>query len=287
MLTLRQFLDDDVDLVIQLKEQAGWNQTVADLLRFRRLSPEGSFIATWEAQSVGCVMVFEFGSVAWIAMMLVDAAYRGRGIGRALMGRALEHADARGIPTVRLDATPLGRPLYEKLGFLPQFQVGRFAGSPATPAESPLPENNHSSGVLLPAVEEHYEEIIDLDQEVTHTDRRSLLLSLFEEQPDEVRVMVHDRRVIGYVTSRPGTNARQVGPCIAEALCGPRLLADRLVHHAGQSVFVDVPLDNLAAASLAESYGLSIQRTLTRMSRGAPVLEDVPRLFASSSPEKG
>ena len=111
-------------------------------------------------------MVFEFGAVAWIAMMLVDEAFRGRGIGRALMDRALEHVDSRGIPTVRLDATPLGQPLYEKLGFAPQFEVARFGGSPL-PRESATAEAGPSEGVLLPAVEEHFEEIVELDRAVT------------------------------------------------------------------------------------------------------------------------
>src|SRR5918996_4576668 len=78
MLTLRGFIDDDPQLVLRLKEQAGWNQTAADLERFRKLSPEGCFVAQWDGQPVGCVMVFEFGSVAWIAMMLVDESFRGR-----------------------------------------------------------------------------------------------------------------------------------------------------------------------------------------------------------------
>lgn len=286
MLTLRGFIDDDPPLVQRLKEQAGWNQTPADLERFRKLSPEGCFVAQWDGASVGCVMVFEFGSVAWIAMMLVDEAFRGRGIGRALMDRALEYLDQRSIPTIRLDATPLGQPLYEKLGFAPQFEVGRYGGSPLTPDAS-SGKQIHSEGVLLPAVEEHFEEIIELDLAVTRTDRRRLLLALFEEQPQELRVVIHDRRVIGYLASRPGANARQIGPCIAAAACGPRLLDDTLERQAGFGVYLDVPLANLPAAAIAEAHGLALSRTLTRMCRGVSVVEEIPRLFASSSPEKG
>jgi predicted N-acetyltransferase YhbS len=286
MLTLRGFIDDDPQLVLRLKEQAGWNQTPADLERFRTLSPDGSFVAQWDGEPVGCVMVFEFGAVAWIAMMLVDESFRGRGIGRALMDRALAHLDAKSVPTVRLDATPLGQPLYEKLGFVPQFQVGRFAGSPVTPDASPA-DHNHSEGVLLPAVEEHIEEMVELDRTATGTDRRRLLLALFEEQPEEARVVIHERRVIGYVTSRPGAHARQIGPCIANAVCGPRLLSDALERHAGLGVYVDIPLPNAPAVAAAEAHSLTVSRTLTRMTRGAGVLEDIPRLFASSSPEKG
>ena len=52
MLTLRGFIGDDPHLVLRLKEQAGWNQTAADLDRFRKLSPEGCFVAQWDGERV-------------------------------------------------------------------------------------------------------------------------------------------------------------------------------------------------------------------------------------------
>src|SRR5690606_32161796 len=104
-----------------------------------------------------------FDSVAWISMMLVEESLRGRGIGRALMEQALMHVDASGIPTVRLDATPLGRPLYEKLGFRADFPLVRYAGIPDDPgaAEGILPVSVSSASAL--------------DQRVTGTNRRQLL----------------------------------------------------------------------------------------------------------------
>jgi hypothetical protein len=142
-------------------------------------------------------------------------------------------------------------------------------------------------GVLLPAAEEQIEEIVDLDRSATKTDRRRLLLALFEDYPDELRVVIHDRRVIGYLTSRPGAQARLIGPCLAAASAGERLLADAAARHVGEKLFIDVPLDNTRAATCVESLGLAVERTLTRMCRGTPVVEDTSRLFASSGPEKG
>jgi GNAT superfamily N-acetyltransferase len=287
MLTLRGFLDDDPPLVLRLKEQAGWNQTPADLVRFRTLAPEGSFVAQWDGEPVGCVIAFEFGTVAWIAMMLVDEAFRGRGVGRALMERALEHVDARGIPSVRLDATPMGEPLYEKLGFVRQFEVRRFAGSLTAEAAAAAHEQAQAAAVVLPGLPEHLEGMIDFDCRATNTDRRRLLTALFHEQPDELRVAVHERRVIGYVTSRPGAAARQIGPCMADISAGERLLIDSIARHVGEKLYVDVPADNAPAVHCMERLDLAVHRTLTRMCRGNPVVEDVPRLFASSGPEKG
>src|SRR5205823_2979194 len=87
------------------------------------------FVAELGGAAVGTTACFLFGRVAWVAMVLVDEAARGRGVGTALMRHALAFADDRGIRSVRLDATPLGRPIYEKLGFVAEYPLTRYAGT--------------------------------------------------------------------------------------------------------------------------------------------------------------
>ena len=62
-------------------------------------------------------------------MMLVGERWRRKGVGRSLMGRALEHFEAEGVTTIRLDATPAGRPLYTSFGFVPDFEIRRYVVS--------------------------------------------------------------------------------------------------------------------------------------------------------------
>jgi hypothetical protein len=93
---------------------------------------------------------------------------------------------------------------------------------------------------------------------------------------------------MGYMTSRTGTNAAQLGPGVAlSEEVGRTLLDTAFVSHSGQSVFVDIPLDNAPAIRWAESRGLTVQRPFTRMRRGEPVIDDPVNLWASSGPEKG
>lgn len=284
MLAIRPLTIEDLPLAMRLKQQAGWNQTEQDLRRFVALSAGGSFVAEWQGQSVGLVMTFEFGSqpsqaVAWVAMMLVDQQLRGQGIGRALMQRALEHLDQRGVASIRLDATPLGQPLYETLGFEPQFKLSRYAGT--LPASSP-------PALLAPADPlAELDDIARLDCKATNTDRRALLARLIAEHPQELRIVRREGELSGYVLSRPGHNARQVGPCIADAQTGSLLIEDAFSRYGGQKVYIDVPQEHDAASALAAGHGLAVQRELTRMCRGRKVLEQTPLVWASSSPEKG
>src|SRR3954465_13201950 len=118
VLCIREMTLADLPTGMHLKDQAGWNQREDDWRRLLAMQPDGGFVAELEGTPVGTVTTCRFGAVAWIAMVLVDEAVRGRGIGRMLVTHALGSLDRHGVCTVRLDATPLGRPLYETLGFV-------------------------------------------------------------------------------------------------------------------------------------------------------------------------
>ncbi len=284
MIHLRPMTARDLSLGMRLKEQAGWNQTEADWRRCLSLQPDGCFVAEHDGIPVGTVTTCIFGSIAWIAMVLVDVSFRGRGIGRALLDRALEFLDGRDVPSVRLDATPLGRPLYEKLGFVEEYTLTRYDGIAPTAETLPDTPNKIALCAIHP---EDREGVIAFDRDVTGTDRAALLRSLFAERPEAGRMAVRDEELLGYSTMRIGSRARQIGPFLATAEAGPLLLADAWRAYSGERVFVDVPVDNRAAVATVEGVGLVPQRPLYRMCRGPRPHERIEYLWASFGPEKG
>jgi ribosomal protein S18 acetylase RimI-like enzyme len=278
MIRVRRMTADDLSLGLRLGAQAGWNQTEADWRRFLDLEPDGCFVAEWAGAPAGTTVTCTFGPVAWVAMVLVEESVRGCGVGTALLTHALEFLGARGIATVRLDATPLGQPLYERLGFVEEFRLARYEGTP--PPAAP-------AGGVEEADPDEWSALAALDEAGTGADRRRVLQRLFAERPGEVRLVREGRRPVGFAVAREGRHAVQLGPCVAAPGAGPQLLADALHRHAGRRVFLDVPAPNEAAARLAEARGLVVQRHLTRMGRGAPHRERPGWLWASSGPEKG
>jgi ribosomal protein S18 acetylase RimI-like enzyme len=278
MIRIRAMTSTDLPLGLGLTEQAGWNQTEADWRRFLDLQPDGCFVAELDGAAVGTTTTCLFGPVAWVAMVLVDTATRGRGVGSALLAHALGFLDSAGVRTVRLDATPLGQPLYEKLGFEVQYQVARYDGVPrgGLPVPEAAPIRDDESGAVA-----------QLDRAVTGTDRGKLLARLIAESATAVRCGTLGRADVGFLLARPGARAVQIGPCVAGPEAGPMLLAAAWNRFRGQRVFMDVPVANTAAVRLAEAQGLSVQRSLVRMCRGEWVEERVPWLWASSGPEMG
>ena len=278
MIHIRRMTAADIPLGMRLKEQAGWNQTEADWRKFLDLEPDGCFFAEFDDEPVGTTTTCVFGGIGWIAMVLVDARVRGRGIGSALMRHALGYLDEQGVSTVRLDATPLGQPVYEKLGFVADYPLVRYKGD--------LPERGPSEEVV-PVRPEDLDRICEFDQTVTSTDRGKLLTRLFQEGAERFRMVRNGSQCLGFLVMRLGAVARQMGPCIASPLVAPRLFEDACHRYRNQHVYVDIPTGNAPATALAESLGLKAQRRLLRMHRGQAIAERIPVLWASSGPEMG
>jgi hypothetical protein len=182
------------------------------------------------------------------------------------------------VASIRLDATPLGQPLYEKLGFKAQFHLARFEGI--------LPPVGQPNGVQA-AERARWPDLIRYDGAATRTNRRKLLETIFANDAESVRFMERDGSISGFVAARQGSRAVQLGPCLADKAAGPSLLADASRRFAGKHAYLDVPVSNGEGTSYARSLGLTVQRQLTRMCRGRDVREDITRLWASSGPEKG
>ena len=281
-MTIRRMTIDDLPLGLGLSRQAGWNQTESDWRRFINMEPEGCFVAELDGSPVGTTTTCVFGhQVAWIAMVLVDKNVRGRGIGTGLLEHALDYLKERKVGTIRLDATPAGRPIYEKLGFVPEYELARFEGACCVPRAAYRVAERRTLNA------ERTRDIIEFDRRMTGTDRAKMLSRLFEEFPELVRCVMQGRKVEGYVAGRPGANAIQVGPCIATVSAGSSLLSDALSKCVGKPVFVDIPLDNVRAVKIAESSDLKVQRCFTRMCLGERINDNVQAIWSSSGPEKG
>jgi GNAT superfamily N-acetyltransferase len=271
----------DIPLGLQLARQAGWNQIESDWRRFLALQPDGCFVGELDGVPVATTAAFVFGPVAWLAMVLVDIDSRRKGVATTLLKHALDFLDGQGLKTVRLDATAAGQPVYEKLGFVPEYPLTRYQGTPSiADCGLGIADSTHDANP-------QFQEIVAFDHRMTATPREKMLARLFEESPEISRVVHRDRHVEGYVTGRRGENATLIGPCIATTDAGPALLHDALHRCAGRPVFLDIPQDNVSAIEIAEKSGLGVQRHFMRMCRGERIADHVEAIWASSGPEKG
>jgi GNAT superfamily N-acetyltransferase len=278
-MNLRTMTNADIPAGMRLKDLAGWNQTPADWLCFLDASPQGCFAAEVDGKVVGtaATIVYE-GRFAWIGMVLVDPEYRGRGIGTRLLERTIEHLDGNGIGTMKLDATPAGRPIYQKLGFVDEYEIERWLLKRAVPQGSGTPGLHSVSDAVL-----------QLDHETFGADRGHLLRSLAAENPDFILAAERGGEIAGYAFGRRGTLADHLGPWMARDVENATKLVDEfLLRSRREKVFVDALKDRPFVSELLATRGFTVSRPLTRMVRGPNVYPGRPDLLcAILGPEFG
>jgi len=266
-----------------LKDLASWNQTEADWRRFLQKSPEGCFVAECAERVAGTVTTISCEDrFAWIGMVLVDPELRGRGIGTALLKHAIAFLDARKIPCLKLDATPQGRPIYERLGFQAEYEIERCV----------LERKRRTSAGIAPAgalEPEDIERVLELDRDVFGADRSALLRSLAKEAPEYVIVAQQSDVVAGYGFGRKGSRADHLGPWVASSASAAREVLDSFLQRSRrETVFVDVVKNSPWGPELLSQRGFEFSRKLTRMYRGLNLYPGRPDLLcAILGPEFG
>lgn len=271
-LTLR-----DLAFADAVRAAAGWNQTLEDWRRFLALEPEGCFLAAWDGAASGTATTIVHGpELAWIGMVLVHPEFRRRGIGNALLRHCLDHLHQRGIRCLKLDATPLGEPVYEGLGFCREWTLSRWERA-SEPAGAANPTPGHDATASSPSRRTGLTAsgmpplgtLEALDAAAFGIARGRLLQALVEQGVTTRFATGPDGGVAGFGMSRAGARARYLGPVIAASpVVGLALVADLLADHLGAPTFWDIPEPNTAAVNWAAAHGFTRQRPLTRMFLG-------------------
>ena len=270
----------DIPAAVRLKDLAGWNQTEDDWRRLLRLEPRGCFCASIGGRLVGTTTTTTYrNDLAWIGMVLVDPAYRRMGIATKLMNAALRYLDDAGVAVVKLDATPEGRPVYERLGFRFESLIERWTGVAGSRASDSQPMNGSAIS-----------EALELDRRAFVADRSRLIEMLTHDvHVPPLVARSRDGTFMGYALARQGTAAAYVGPLVATAADTASSLLDGMCDQLrGQQVYVDLNTDFDTGRKVLSSRGFVKQRDLVRMFYGKTSnAGTTPLIFAIAGPEFG
>jgi GNAT superfamily N-acetyltransferase len=292
-----------------LPERSKWSLLLGVSEAFGVDAPDGRGLA-------GAVVLTRWGpDLASVGMMLVAARYGRRGLGRALMEHVIAEA---GKATVTLFATDMGRPLYEKLGFLPvrrsvsfvgQFRPGPVGVGVGAPAGS--------AGYARAAVEADLPAILAVDHAAFGADRSHVLRRLpafanriavladhsdqsqhpqhpdhsdHPQHPDHSHHPRHpdhcpEHSIRGYAAAWRNTpSSTVIGPLVApDAQAAEQLILD-LAAHAHGSIRLDLDPDRPELPAWAHKHGLEPVSRTTVMARGDLPNRGAPdRLFTPIS----
>jgi ribosomal protein S18 acetylase RimI-like enzyme len=280
---LRKMTYADIGFGMKLKAAAGWNQLPADWKRLIDLEPEGCFVLESKAEPVGTVTTTLYERrLAWIGMVLVSPEHRRHGFGTILLEMAMDYCQRQGVDAIKLDATPLGKKLYDTLGYQDEYRLKRVQG------EGSLQTYEN----VRPMRPVDLWEVVQMDISFFGISRQRLLERLFEENPSFCFVAQRSGspEIIGYLFARPGENAHQIGPWVAkEPNTAEELLKAGINALAGKTVFLDVlQTTNPNAEAMVEKYGFTMQREFIRMFHGENLFPGKPAaVYAIAGVEKG
>jgi ribosomal protein S18 acetylase RimI-like enzyme len=289
-LVLRPMRPADVPAAERLCRASRWNQTAREWELFLGVAGDHCLVAELDGRVVGTAVTTVYGeAVAWIAMVLVDPAQRGRGIGRTLLGRAIASAPAGCTPS--LDATPAGRGLYLTLGFSDEYELTRFRGDVT---REPVVTGTASGRRVQVAAADDLDEIVELDRRTFGAERRDVLEWYWQGAPEGVWVSRDaldtsgDASITGFALSRSGHDADHVGPIVACSTSEAIAHASTALSSASaRSVILDVPNQHTEFREWLMTRGFAVERPLTRMRRGEPPPARPDRQFAIAGPELG
>ena len=242
-ITLERMMPAHLDGAVELSRQVGWPHRREDWDLVHSVS-EGIVGLEEDGRVRATIMMTPYGDgAATINMVIVDAALRGRGVGRKLMEEALAKAGER---TCYLVATQEGIPLYEKLGFVTIGRIVQHQGE-APPVLPPGTVSWSSSG--------DHARIAQLDRKALGHDR-SALMELLKAQARFV--IIRDAgEVEAFAAIRTFGRGLVIGPVVARNCAEAQALIDFLLaHHQGQFVRVDTDASSDLAGWLA-GRGLS------------------------------
>ncbi len=283
-LRLRPMTREDMGGAMKLSTAAGWNQTENDWRRLMENPENVCLAAEYDGRMVGTTTAINYANqVAWIGMVLVDKAFRGRGVSKALLTHIIQKLES--CKSVKLDATPEGQRVYKKFDFKDEYRIVRMTN----PSWMPLFSSANADAEPEPVRLKDLPGIIALDELVFGANRSQLIGSLIEEYPEKAWLLKRGNHVAGFVLGREGNRYNQLGPVTASTVTDARtLLSAALKNLAGQPVLVDLPDDKKEISDWLISIGFIQQRHFIRMYKSEnPFPGTADKQFLIAGPEFG
>lgn len=258
----RRFALADVGAAHALTTELKWPHREEDWQFVARLG--NGFVAECDGRVVGTAFGWKYGADSGsVGMIIVSPAHQGLGIGRRVTELALEELGSR---RTMLHATPAGRPLYEKLGFVAIGALDQHQGSARAPALLGLPPGER----LRPLGARDIPRLVELASRASGLDRTLVLPALFECA--EGIGLERDGELIGFSLFRRFGRGQAIGPVVtpyaADPLRAQALIGHWLASNAGAFVRIDVPADS-GLTEWLEGLGLARVDTVVKMARGA------------------
>jgi GNAT superfamily N-acetyltransferase len=244
-----------VDQLLMLAFDSPSRRTELEL--YTKVQPDGWFVIEEDDAIVAAAGCIVYGSFSWIGLVGTHPSTRGRGLGTRLSEHLVNWSYAKGCRTVALDASKLGRPIYERLGFKP-------VGSTVQLRSTRVQQRQNPEATISPLSAAIPDQLLELDAGIFGGDRSRLLELLIR---GENRLVTHQTagRLSGFVVLQE----RLIGPGAAASREAAQALIQTAILSSSPQQKLILPLESIYL-DLLVSLGFVEQARLTHMRHGDP-----------------
>jgi GNAT superfamily N-acetyltransferase len=289
MVLVRRWARADIDYVLDSITGEDWGQSRRDVERCWQLEPDGCFLAEVSGRPIGHVFSVSYGKAGWIGFLIVNPESRGRGVGEALMRRAIDYLSRRGVEAVRLEAAERAVPLYRRLGFTGEFDSLRFSRQIGRKERETL--SRSSEFEASPVAEADLKDLAAFDSEYFGVNRLKVLKGLCADEPKHCFFARKSGEIVGYVFGRNALFDFWLGPWV----CRDARVAEGLfrvcigaVEKDEIQVRLGMPVLNGDGVGLMKKLEFQLVGRSVRMVWGKPDYKgNIAGVYGIGGPEKG
>lgn len=277
---IRRMTRNHLATAIGWASREGWNPGLHDLDPFYGIDPQGYFMG-WLGEgpvaSISCVRYSS--SYAFLGFYIVDPLLRGHGLGMAIWGASLEHANGC---VVGLDGVVAQQDNYRRSGFELAWHNVRYKG---WGREALLANHGH----LVPLAVVPFDALAAYDRAFHPTPRAAFLQAWTQLPQSHALGWWQDGGLRGYGVIRACVEGFKLAPLCADTPAIADALFDALCARVprAEPVFMDVPESNALATQLALRQGMEATFPTARMYRGPAPQLAVSRLYGLTALEVG
>jgi GNAT superfamily N-acetyltransferase len=257
-ITINPLTSEDVEHVSELQPE-GWGNILTSIRFYCTASFCYPLKASINDKIVGIGTAIFHGSTAWLAHIIVHKDYRNAGIGSAITDSLIGLVRKTSCETILLIATPLGEPVYKKLGFAAETHYIFFD-------DGSLPQPSGKVNIV-PFKDQFRDALMEFDHRATGEYRQELFIPYLAGS----KMFLEGEDLRGFYI-----------PTLGEGLiiCSDPLGGVELMKHRGQlNKMFCIPVDNKNGIHFLQRNGYRKLREASRMILGKKILWDASQIY--------
>lgn len=276
--TIRNLQENEIQLVIDLAANEGWNPGVEDANAFYKADPNGFFVGELDSTPIAVISVVNYNEqYGFVGLYIVKEEYRGQGYGYQLWKHAL--GSIANVIT-GLDGVPAQIENYKKSGFEYAFRQMRLA---TTAFDTPL------SKTILAVSSLKIEALVAYDSGVFGVNREQFIKAWLTMSNAQAFYSETDQKITGFAVLRKCIDGYKIGPLFAdnEIIAEELFLACCNAAAPGSTVFIDMPELNSVTKTWMDRYKLKLVFETARMYKNGTPTFPLSKVFGVTSFELG